>query len=240
MMNSEATRDNLTLSNRIAGRSESSLQNKTITTNVGAVAFYPIWWMFAVRGGLACAFGIVLLFSASLLGTLVLLFDPVLLVLLSVLLGSYVFGNAVLLGIAGIYGRSHRLPLWGLVCGEAVFAVALACYIAFSLTVTSGSLAWLAALHAVGTGCFQAFLAFRLRAYRAALALLASSSVLSLSAGALFLMHRHASVRTLALWLSGFELLFGALLVALGFWLHRQGSLRTRAESSGGATHEIG
>ncbi len=189
-----------------------------------------MWWAFAARGGLAVVFALVLRFSASLLGTL--FFDPVLLVSLSLLLGSYVFGNGVLLGVAGVYGRQHGLRLWGLACGESVFAVALAGYIAFSLMMTSESLAWLAALHALGTGCFQALMALMLRGHRVAVGLLSGAAIWSLLAGALFLTHRHAEVRTLAVWLSGFEVLFGALLVGLGIWLHREGLVPTAQASS--------
>ena len=237
MKKSEATHENLTFRNRGTATSALRMSNSAGMTSSGAAELVQMWWLFAVRGGLACAFAIVLLFSASLLGTL--FFDPVLLVLLSLLLGSYVFGNAVLLGIGGMYGWEHRLRWWGLICCEAVFSLALACYIAFSLMITSGSLAWLAALHAVGTGCFQAVMAVRLRGHRVAVLLLSGSTVWSLSAGALFLTHRHENVRTLALWLSGFDFLFGAVLLTLGIWLHQQGSFPTLTDSPTGVDHGI-
>jgi hypothetical protein len=192
-----------------------------------------MWWVFAVRGGLALVFAAVLRFSAALLGTL--FFDPVLLVCLSLLLGSYVFGNGVLLGVAGIFGQQHRVRLWELSSGESLFAIVLAGYVAFSLMMTSESLAWLAALHALGTGCFQAALAIKLRGHRTALALLSGAAVWSLGMGAVFLTHRHEELRTLAVWLSGFEVVFGAILLGVGVWLHRGGLV-----AAGGRPAEAG
>ncbi len=45
------------------------------------------WWAFAVRGGLAVVFAVVLFLASSFLG--IFFFDPVTLVYLSLLLGSF-------------------------------------------------------------------------------------------------------------------------------------------------------
>ena len=47
-----------------------------------------VWWFFAVRGGLAVVFAVVLFLASSFLG--IFFFDPVTLVYLSLLLGSFV------------------------------------------------------------------------------------------------------------------------------------------------------
>jgi hypothetical protein len=81
------------------------------------------WWFFALRGGFAALFACFLLSVGSLLGTI--FFDPVMLVFLGLLLGFYVMGNGLLLGVAGGFAAEHRLHIWGLILGECAFAVIL-------------------------------------------------------------------------------------------------------------------
>jgi hypothetical protein len=191
------------------------------------------WWAFALRGGFALVFAAVLWFAASLLGTL--FFDPVLLVWITLLLGSYVFANGLLLGVGGVFARQHRLRLWPLLCGESAFAVALAAYIAFSLMMSSESLALLAALHAAGSGCFQIATAVKLRQHKVFLSFVSVAAVWSWLAGALFLTHRHEEVRVLTLWLSGFELVFGIVTLWLAVWVHRGAASLLLVEAAGQA-----
>src|SRR5580698_6894702 len=99
---------------------------------VAAVRMF--WWVFAVRGGLAIVFAIVLFLASSFLG--IFFFDPVTLVYMSLLLGSYVLGNGLLLGVAAGFAYEHRLHLWWLTLFESGFALMLAGYIGFSLLMT--------------------------------------------------------------------------------------------------------
>jgi hypothetical protein len=122
------------------------------------------WWAFGIRGGFAILFAGVLAFSGNLLGSI--FFDPVTLVLLSLLLGFYVLVNAVLLGAGAGFALQHRLSLGWLLAAESCFAFLLGVYISFSLLITAHSIALLAGLHTVGTGGFQAFLALKLRRYK--------------------------------------------------------------------------
>ena len=119
------------------------------------------WWIFAVRGGLAVVFAIILFLASSFLG--IFFFDPVTLVYLSLLLGSFVLSNGLLLGVAAGFAFEHRVHLWWLTLSEGCFAVLLGIYIGISLMLTSRSLAFLAGIHALGNGCFQIALAVKLR-----------------------------------------------------------------------------
>src|ERR1700761_7860960 len=119
------------------------------------------WWVFAVRGGLAAIFAIVLFLASSFLG--IFFFDPVTLVYMSLLLGSFVLGNGLLLGISTFYAYEHQLHVWKHMLCECIFAVLLGIYIGISLILTRESLAFLAGLDAVGTGLFQGALAIKLR-----------------------------------------------------------------------------
>src|ERR1700678_1903566 len=108
------------------------------------------WWSFAVRGGLAIVFAIVLFLASSFLG--IFFFDPVTLVYMSLLLGSYALGNALLLGVAAGFGFEHHLHLWWLALCESCFALLLSVYIGISMLITPESLAFLGGIHALGTG----------------------------------------------------------------------------------------
>jgi uncharacterized membrane protein HdeD (DUF308 family) len=173
------------------------------------------WWVFAVRGGLAVVFAIVLFLASSFLG--IFFFDPVTLVYMSLLLGSYVLGNALLLGIAAGFGFEHHVRLWWLALGESCFALLLGVYIGISLMMTPESLAFLAGIHALGTGCFQAALAVKVRQDRPILLLLGLAGVFSVALGIMFLQHIHQAPRVTTQVLSGYELFCG--LASIGFAL---------------------
>ena len=186
--------------------------------------FRSCWWIFAVRGGLAVIFALVLFLASIFLG--VFFFDPVTLVYMSLLLGSFVLGNGLLLGVASRFAYERRLHFWWLIFCECCFAVLFGIYIGISLMLTAKSLAFLAGLHALGNSVFQGSLAGKLRADRSSLFLLGLASLVSLSMGLAFLMHYHQGARTTTQALSGFELFSG--LVWLGV------SLRSRAAQLAG------
>jgi uncharacterized membrane protein HdeD (DUF308 family) len=181
------------------------------------------WWVFAIRGGLAVLFAGVLSFSGSLLGTI--FFDPVTLVFLSLLLGSYVLGNAILYGVAGGFAIEHRDRHGWLMLGESCFAIVLAIYIGGSLLVTAHSLALLAGIHALGTGCFQACLAAKVRQQpsdRFYLLLLGGCAVVSLCVGAAFLANHTESLPPVTHWLSLYELFYGLTTIVFSYGLRRE------------------
>ena len=178
------------------------------------------WWPFGIRGGFAILFAGMLAFSGNLLGSL--FFDPVMLVLLSVLLGFYVFGNAVLLGVAAGFAFERRLGLGWLLASESCFAFLLGAYISFSLLITSHSLTLLAGVHALITGCFQIAFAFKLHRYKQFRMLLGISALIAMSVGTLFLTHQAEPPRLISLFLSGFELIYGVIVVAFAWALHAE------------------
>jgi uncharacterized membrane protein HdeD (DUF308 family) len=177
------------------------------------------WWIFAVRGGLALVFAVVLFLTSSFLG--IFFFDPVTLVYLSLLLGSFVLTNGLLLGIAAGFAYEHHLHLWWLELCEACFALLLGVYIGISLMLTSQSLALLAGIHALGTGCFQVALAIKLRDDRPNLILLMVGGLFSLCVGVVFLAHFHQAARPTTQALAGYEFLNGIVWSILAFRLRK-------------------
>jgi uncharacterized membrane protein HdeD (DUF308 family) len=177
------------------------------------------WWSFAVRGGLAIVFAGVLFLASAFLG--IFFFDPVTLVYLSLLLGSFVLGNGLLLAVAAFFSFEHRLHIWWLVLCESGFALLLGVYIGISLLLTRESLALLAGIHAVGNGFFQGALAVKLRQDRPNLILLVTAAVISLGIGLAFLTHYNQAPRVTTQALSGFELFCGIIWMVFAFRLHR-------------------
>ena len=178
------------------------------------------WWLFALRGGFAVLFAGVLCYSGSLFGTI--FFDPVMLVILGVLLGFYVLGNGVLLGVGGVVAFEHRIHIWRLLLCESVFALLLGAYIGFSLMLSKEVLALLAGIHACGIGLFQFALALKLRHEKPFVFLLSVSSVVSLSVGAGFLLHRSEELGVVTHWLSAYELFFGVVVLLLALALRKR------------------
>jgi uncharacterized membrane protein HdeD (DUF308 family) len=177
------------------------------------------WWSYAVRGGLAIVFAVVLFLASSFLG--IFFFDPVTLVYLSLLLGSFVLGNGLLMGVAGLFSFEHHVHIWWLVLCEGGCAILLGIYIGISLLLTPQSLAFLAGIHAVGNGCFQSALAIKLRDDRPNLVLLITAGIISVCIGLAFLTHYNQAPRVTTQALAGFELFCGIIWMVFAYRLHR-------------------
>ncbi|HET6220288.1 MAG TPA: hypothetical protein VFE27_24885 [Acidobacteriaceae bacterium] len=175
------------------------------------------WWAFAVRGGLAMIFAVVLFLASSFLG--IFFFDPVTLVYLSLLLGSFVLGNGLLQAVASGFAFEHHLHLRWLALCESCFELLLGVYIGISMLMTPQTLAFLAGIHALGNGFFQTAMAARMRKERGCLILTGLASVVSLSVGVLFLTHFNQPARPTTQALSGFELFSGITWLVFAFRL---------------------
>jgi uncharacterized membrane protein HdeD (DUF308 family) len=190
---------------------------KTLTNQHSIPDLALCWWSFAVRGGLAVLFAIVLFLVSSFLG--IFFFDRVTLVYLSLLLGFFVLGNGLLLAVSAFFAFEHHLHFWWLVLGEGCFAFLLGVYIVISVMLTPQSLAFLGGIHAVGDGCFQFALAAKMRADRRNLLLLGRAGVISVAVGAALLTHYNLAPRFTTQVLSGFELFSGILWIMFAFRL---------------------
>jgi hypothetical protein len=73
-------------------------------------------------------------------------------------------------------------------------------------------------------------MAWKLRGNRLFCGLFCGSGSVALFATFVFLLNRQEDVRTLAIWLSGFELVFGIVVIVLAWGLHR--------ESAAGVGHQ--
>jgi uncharacterized membrane protein HdeD (DUF308 family) len=177
------------------------------------------WWSFAVRGGLAIVFAVVLFLASSFLG--IFFFDPVTMVYMSLLLGSFVLGNGLLLGVAAFFSWEHHVHVWWLVLAECCFALLLGVYIGVSLLLTPQTFAFLAGLDALGGGCFQLALAVKMRREGPKLIHIAFAGIISLGVGIGFLTHYHQAPRITTQVLSGYELFAGIVWIVFAFRLRR-------------------
>jgi uncharacterized membrane protein HdeD (DUF308 family) len=177
------------------------------------------WWSFAVRGGLAIVFAVVLFLASSFLG--IFFFDPVTLVYMSLLLGSFVLGNGLLLGVAAFFSFEHHLHVWWLLLCESCFALLLGVYIGVSLLLTPQTFAFLAGIHALSAGSFQFALAIKMRREGSKLVHLAFAGIISLGVGIGFLTHYNQAPRITTQLLSGYELFAGIVWVVFAVRLRR-------------------
>ncbi len=187
------------------------------------------WWLFAIRGGFSLLFASLLHLVAGLFGNL--FFEPIMLVYLSLLLGFYISGSGILLGVASGFAAEHHLGLWKFLLADCIFAVTFGVYIGLSLLMTPHTFGLLAGIHALGIGCFQLALAIRLRHDRPSMSLLGIASFLSAVAGSLFLAQMHQSVAVTTRWLSYFEILCAAVALTFAWRLYGRNSFGSQSRT---------
>jgi hypothetical protein len=187
------------------------------------------WWAFAARGAGAVLFSLILFYAGNLFGTI--FFDPIMFVFLALILGFYILSNGILLGVASGYAAEHGVGIWRLLLVECIFDTALGIYVGLTLLLSSESLAWLAGLHALGTGCFLAVLTWKLQANKTYAGILGSAGLISFCGGLAFLLHRKASTPSATHWLGGFELFYGVIIVVFATGLRRHHLPALRGES---------
>jgi uncharacterized membrane protein HdeD (DUF308 family) len=163
------------------------------------------WWVFALRGLVAIAFGIMCwIVPGMALLTLVFLF------------GAY----AIVDGISAIASalNSKERPRWPVVFYAAVSVVAG--LIAFlSPGITALALLFLIAARALVTGALELVAAVQLRKEVEGEWLLALSGILSIAFAILLFVFPGPGALGLILWIGSFAVIFGGILIALGFRL---------------------
>jgi uncharacterized membrane protein HdeD (DUF308 family) len=165
------------------------------------------WWTIALRGAAAIAFGVLSLIAPS-----------ISLVALVVLFGIYVLVDGLLSLV--LAGRGpHDGPRWtALIVGGLVSLVAAAVALTWP-GVTAISLVLLIGAWAVVTGAAEIAAAIRLQQQIDHEWVLVLSGCLSITFGVLVLLFPGAGAVAMVMWIAAYAILFGALLLALGFRL---------------------
>ena len=171
------------------------------------------WWSLVVRGTIAIVFGVVtFLWPALTFGALVFLF------------AGYALVDGVV-SIAGVVRAERAHERWGALLFEGIVGILTAVVTVFWPAITALALVYIVAFWAIFTGVGEILAAFRLRRRVAGEVLLLIAGLLSCAFGCLLVFAPLAGAIVLALWLGAYMLVFGIVLLALGFrlrsWSHR-------------------
>ncbi len=171
------------------------------------VALARNWWSLVIRGFVAIALGIVTFaWPGITIGALVLLF------------GAYALIDGVV-SIVGAWKAARTHERWGALIFEGIVGIAAAAVTAIIPGLTAIVLVYLVAAWALVTGVLEIIAAVRLRQFVSHEWLLALSGVASLLFGILALLLPLAGAVAIALGVGIYALVFGVLLIGLGFRL---------------------
>ncbi len=167
------------------------------------------WWALVIRGLAAIAFGVLAFWRPSIsLFALVIMF------------GAYAIVDGVFAVVVAIRG-ARVLPGWGWLLAEGIVGIGAGVVTFLWPGITAVALLAVIAAWAVLTGIAEVVTAIRLRRHLHGEWMLAATGVLSVAFGAILAMRPLAGALAVT-WLIGlYAILFGALLVGLGFRLHR-------------------
>jgi uncharacterized membrane protein HdeD (DUF308 family) len=171
------------------------------------VVFTGSWWAMALRGVAAIIFGI-----------LAFVWPHITLTALVFLFGAYALVDGAFAIVAGI--KSHgEYKRWGLLLLQGILSVAAGVFAFMVPAMTAFILLVLIASWAIVTGIFQIAAAIQLRKHIKGEWLLALGGIGSILFGAILLFYPAAGALAM-IWIIGtYAIVFGFLLVALGFKL---------------------
>jgi uncharacterized membrane protein HdeD (DUF308 family) len=172
---------------------------------------FRYWWLLPLRGVVAILFGVLaIVWPGITLTTLVLLF------------GAYVFVNGAFLIFNAVGSRKEKDDWWLLLI-EGILGVGVGIMTAFAPGITGIALLLYIAAWALAAGVLEIIAAIRLRKVVTGEWWLAVGGVVSIIF-ALLLMRFPAAGAMGLIWLIGtYACLFGAILIVLGFKVHKFG-----------------
>jgi len=168
------------------------------------------WWAIALRGLASIIFGI-----------LAFVMPGVTLAVLVLLFGAYALVDGIFNVVAAISGRSGARSWWMLLL-EGLVSVAAGLVAFFMPGLTALTLVYVISAWAIITGVLEIVGAIRLRKVITNEWWLALGGVLSIVFGVLIAAAPGAGALALVFWIGAYALIFGVLLVGLGFRLRRR------------------
>jgi uncharacterized membrane protein HdeD (DUF308 family) len=165
------------------------------------------WWSLVIRG-----------IVAILLGVLTFAWPGITVTALVFLFGGYALVDGVL-AITGAVRAAGAGDRWGSLLIEGIAGIAVALVTMLWPPITALALIYVIAAWAVITGAFEVAAAIRLRKYITGEWLLALGGLASVAFGILLMVAPMAGAVVIALWVGAYALVFGVVLVALGFRL---------------------
>lgn len=171
------------------------------------VALARNWWSLVIRGLVAVAFG-----------TATFAWPGITVAALVILFGAYALLDGVV-SIVGAWKAARAHERWGALIFEGIAGIITAAITAIFPGLTALALVYLIAAWALVTGALEIVAAMRLRQYIAHELLLALSGVASLLFGILAILLPLAGALAIAIGIGIYALVFGVLLIGLGFRL---------------------
>jgi uncharacterized membrane protein HdeD (DUF308 family) len=173
------------------------------------------WWLVALRGLAGILFGVITFVAPS-----------ITLAVLVILFGVYAFADGVL-AIVSAVRRRGATDRWAMLLLEGVVGLAAGVVTLFWPGITALTLLYVIAFWALLTGVLELAAAIRLRKVITGEWLLALGGVASIVFGVVVALFPAAGALALVLWIGAYALIFGVLLLALGFRLRSHGRHHT-------------
>ena len=165
------------------------------------------WWALAVRGALAILFGI-----------LAFLWPGISLTALVLLFAAFAFADGVLAIVTGVRGIRGDGRWWAVLL-EGMLGIAVAVLTVLWPAITALALLFLIAAWAIVNGLLEIVAAVRLRRVIRGEWLLALAGVASIVFGVMLALNPGAGALALLWLIAAYAIVFGVLLVGLGFRL---------------------
>jgi uncharacterized membrane protein HdeD (DUF308 family) len=177
------------------------------------------WWSLVIRG-----------FLGILVGILTFFWPGITLIALVFLFAGYALVDGVVSVVGAIRAIANR-DRWGALLFEGIVGIGAAVITVLWPGITLLSLVLVIAAWAIVTGIAEIVAAVRLRRHISGEWLLLVAGIASVVFGVLVALLPAVGALVIALWFGAYALVFGAILVALGFRLH---SLERRVMPGGG------
>jgi uncharacterized membrane protein HdeD (DUF308 family) len=176
------------------------------------------WWSLSIRGGAAIA-----------LGLLAIIWHGITLNQLAIIFGCYAIIDG-LIGLAGALRAAEEHERWVVLLIEGAVGITAGVLVFLGPSITGFWLMHVIAGWAFVTGVLELFAALKLRQYIAGEWMLALSGVASLILGLLMVALPLVGILPVALWVGVYALIFGLLLIGLGFRLRTRTRMALSAE----------
>ena len=165
------------------------------------------WWSLVIRGVAGILLGVITIIAPEItFHALVLLF------------GAYALIDGVT-GFAGAWRAARARDRWGALLLQGIAGIVAAAVTILWPGITALALVLVIAAWAIVTGVLQTIAAIRLRRHISGEWLLVLGGILSVAFGALITIAPLAGALVIAIWVGAYALVFGALLIGLGFKL---------------------
>ena len=165
------------------------------------------WWSLVIRG-----------VAGILLGVITIVAPEITFQALVLLFGAYALIDGVT-GFVGAWRAARARDRWGPLLLQGIAGIIAAAVTILWPGITALALVLLIAAWAIVTGVLQIIAAIRLRRHISGEWLLALGGILSVAFGVLVTIAPLAGALVIAIWVGAYALVFGALLVGLGFKL---------------------